>query len=155
MYSLFLGLFAFLELGIPPSKIVIGLPWYGYLYPCVNVTNGKCHFDNCSRNEGKQVNPTNIYDRFLTNKTYTFEQGWDNATITPFLTIIHNGSDSQSTKQQYWYDSGYSLTQKASIYKYYDILGIAAFHVDCVNYTIPDMKEFVIGLWDSFNVFED
>ncbi len=31
------GLEQFLQLGIPPSKLVLGLAWYGYDYPCISV----------------------------------------------------------------------------------------------------------------------
>ena len=156
LYNLpFLGLVAFLELGIPPSKLVVGLPWYGYLYPCVNVTEGKCYFDNCMNYEGRQVDPTGIYNQYIINGTYSIEHGWDYSTISPYITITSNDNALGSTEQQYWYDNGSSLTKKASIYKYYDIRGIAAFHVDCVNYTIPGMQEMVKDLWGSFNVFED
>ena len=30
-----LGVKKFMALGIPSSKIVLGIPWYGYDYPCV------------------------------------------------------------------------------------------------------------------------
>jgi di-N-acetylchitobiase len=30
------GLQAHLNLGIDPKKLVLGLPWYGYSYPCTN-----------------------------------------------------------------------------------------------------------------------
>ena len=32
------GLTSFLSLGIPAEKLVLGVPWYGYLYPCINYT---------------------------------------------------------------------------------------------------------------------
>ncbi|KAL4440207.1 hypothetical protein ABPG75_003208 [Micractinium tetrahymenae] len=30
------GLGQWLELGVPAKKLVLGLPWYGYVYPCTN-----------------------------------------------------------------------------------------------------------------------
>ncbi len=32
---LLIGLQLFAGLGIPPYKMVLGVPWYGYDYPCV------------------------------------------------------------------------------------------------------------------------
>jgi di-N-acetylchitobiase len=29
------GLLAFERIGVPPSKLVLGVPWYGYRYPCL------------------------------------------------------------------------------------------------------------------------
>merc|ERR1711964_683895 len=34
-----LGIQQFLELGVAPSKLVLGLPWYGYNYKCANGTS--------------------------------------------------------------------------------------------------------------------
>jgi hypothetical protein len=31
-----LGLQEFLDIGVDPSKIVLGVPWYGYHYPAVH-----------------------------------------------------------------------------------------------------------------------
>ena len=34
----FTGIDQFLKLGIPADKLVLGLPWYGYDYPCIHYT---------------------------------------------------------------------------------------------------------------------
>ncbi len=35
-----LGIKQYLDLGISPSKLVLGQPWYGYDYPCIDVRPG-------------------------------------------------------------------------------------------------------------------
>ena len=35
------GLGQWLDLGVPASKLVLGLPWYGYDYPCVPDSSGR------------------------------------------------------------------------------------------------------------------
>ena len=32
--SLFAGLQAYEKLGVPQKKLVLGVPWYGYVYQC-------------------------------------------------------------------------------------------------------------------------
>ena len=31
----FSGVRKYLQLGVPPTKLILGLPWYGYRYPCL------------------------------------------------------------------------------------------------------------------------
>jgi len=39
------GLKKFLQLGIPADKLVLGLPWYGYDYPCLHYTKVReCYY---------------------------------------------------------------------------------------------------------------
>ncbi len=34
-----LGIQQYLDLGISPSKLVLGQPWYGYDYPCIEFSS--------------------------------------------------------------------------------------------------------------------
>lgn len=58
------GIFGYLKLGIKPDKLVLGVPWYGYDYPCETLSKvSEYIFMNilqlthlmCSRAESKQV----------------------------------------------------------------------------------------------------
>lgn len=35
IYKTTKGMQTYLNLGIPSSKLVLGVPWYGYSYPCL------------------------------------------------------------------------------------------------------------------------
>ena len=35
----FSGVRKYLQLGVPPTKLILGLPWYGYRYPCLGKTS--------------------------------------------------------------------------------------------------------------------
>ena len=37
------GVQSYLDLGIKAEKLVLGLPWYGYNYPCINLTSDVCY----------------------------------------------------------------------------------------------------------------
>lgn len=57
------GVMAYVQLGIQPSKLVLGMPWYGYQYHCLEVLqNWRCVIDrvsfrgvNCSDAAGTQL----------------------------------------------------------------------------------------------------
>ena len=152
----FSGLTKFLELGIPPSDIVIGMPWFGFLYPCDNITaDGKCNLRKCTSTIAKSTISPLIYEKYLLNNNYIVEQSWDYATITPYMTILSSNKNPNTSIQQFWYDNGYSLSQKADLYKHYEIRGVGAFHVDCLNYKIPALKEMNEAFWNFFEIFTD
>ena len=41
MYIISTGIQGFLDLGIEPDKLVLGVPWYGYDYPCLKLKVGE------------------------------------------------------------------------------------------------------------------
>ena len=141
---------------IPPSKLVVGMPWYGYMYRCMNLTDeGICSLADCKNNPpAYQSDMNSVYHEYIKNESYyTVEKGWDDVTLTPFLTIKTKNSTKEEI-QQFWYDDGYSLKKKSSIYKIYDIRGVAAFQADCTNYTTPELQGFTQQLWDFFTLFD-
>jgi len=64
------GIMAFLNLGIDPNKLVLGLPWYGYDYNCTSTgPEQKCYIAkvpfrgvNCSDAAGRQLPYNQISD---------------------------------------------------------------------------------------------
>ncbi|KAJ9586019.1 hypothetical protein L9F63_020316, partial [Diploptera punctata] len=55
------GLVKYIDLGITPEKLVLGVPWYGYNYPCINMTE-----DPASRNT-QQIwydDPESLADKY-------------------------------------------------------------------------------------------
>lgn len=57
----FSGLRKYLQLGVPHSKLVLGVPWYGYRYPCEELSAGVCYIDlvpfrgcNCTDAAGRE-----------------------------------------------------------------------------------------------------
>ncbi|KAI6659291.1 Di-N-acetylchitobiase-like [Oopsacas minuta] len=147
------GLTKYMSLGIPPSKLVVGMPWYGYLYNCDNITSsGLCSLHNCPYINTRQSIIPKIYENYVVNGNYEFIQGWDNETVSPFLTIIPK-DNIDSFPRQFWYDNSVSLTRKAEIYKPFQIRGVGVFHVDCLDYTMD--QSMVTAYWNFFTVFQD
>ncbi|KAI6659292.1 Di-N-acetylchitobiase precursor [Oopsacas minuta] len=148
------GLTEYLELGIPPSKIVIGMPWYGLLATCEKITSsGRCIVKNCSHDSRMEMTIPKVYELYDVNGNYKLTQGWDDAKVSPFLTIIPKVDNLDPI--QFWYDNSISLTRKAEMYKPFQIRGIGVFHADCLNYTMPVMKSMNKDFWNLFTVFQD
>ena len=140
---------------IPPSKLVVGMPWYGYIYSCMDLTDeGICSQADCINNPPPyQSDMNSVYHKYIKNESYyTVEKEWDDVTLTPFLRIKTKNSAKEEV--QFWYDDGYSLKKKSSIYKTFDIRGVGAFQVDSTNYTTPELQGFTQQLWDFFTLFD-
>jgi len=117
------GMEAFLKLGIEPNNIVLGVPWYGYRYPCLNPTNDtvcpikKVPFRgvNCSDAAGKQFPISQILEWLANNKTNGRQ--WDDKDKAPWFNLY--GDD--GITYQIRYDDIESLTAK---YEYAKKLGL-------------------------------
>ena len=43
IYYVISGVKEYIDMGIPSKKLVLGVPWYGYVYPCINYTEVSTH----------------------------------------------------------------------------------------------------------------
>ncbi|OQR96912.1 Di-N-acetylchitobiase [Thraustotheca clavata] len=121
---------------IPQEKLILGLPWYGYQYPCT-------HFDPltdlcsiaqepfrgapCSDAAGSQLDYGDIVARLATSNRL-----WDPLTATPYF---HTKKDDQVV--QIWYDDPTSLQQKFHLAS--SLGGIGMWHVDALDYSGKDV----------------
>jgi di-N-acetylchitobiase len=84
------GIMAYLQLGIDPKKLVLGLPWYGYDYNCTATglpPQQKCYIArvpfrgvNCSDAAGRQLPYSQIYEL-----SYKYGSYYDQHSATQFL----------------------------------------------------------------------
>lgn len=98
------GVTQYLHLGIPRSKLLLGVPWYGRLYPCVSLVGNVCTIKhvpfrgcNCSDAAAAEIPLENI-------PIPPEGPQWDAETSSEFFNI--NGT------HQMWYDDPRSLTLK-------------------------------------------
>lgn len=120
------GLRRYAQLGVPPAKLVLGTPWYGYSYPC---SSGDAEDDvcpialvpfrgvNCSDAAGSEVgflHVMNLLDRNvcppgLGTACAVTAAGlkWDESTQSPYFNYVADGAP-----RQMWFDNARSSRLK-------------------------------------------
>lgn len=113
-----LALQRYLDIGIPPSKLVLGVPWYGYKYPCLPGTSPVAEFCpiqlkpfrgiQCSDAAGTEVGFETMLKMSKSSAASTPIR-WDNSTSSPFFNTWDEGSGAVT---QWWFDNPKSLSLK-------------------------------------------
>lgn len=152
------GISLYLRLGIPPSKLVLGLPWYGYDYPCIEVMDERspCEIPkyvfrgvNCSDGAGRQIGYADImndlYPKSTTNVIY------NQTTESLFFTYK---SDSGGY-HQVWFDSPQSLSVKYSYAARMKLRGVAFWNTDTLDYdsSTSVAKQQIQEMWNAIQSF--
>lgn len=126
----------YLSLGIKPDKLVLGLPWYGYDYPCVELQDNVCYIKhvpfrgvNCSDAAGRQIEYAEIQD--LTISRAQLGPQWDQDSASYFF----NYEDSVGGKHQVWYDDVDSLREKYKFAASEGLNGVAIWNSDLLDYS--------------------
>lgn len=117
------GIERYLDLGISPSKLVLGVPWYGYRYPCLPGTSTDAVYCpikqvpfrgvNCSDAAGVEVGYARM--REVLQRTDPDISGGlrrDPNTGDPYFNSIEPNQDGDDTVYQYWFDDPISLRAK-------------------------------------------
>jgi len=114
LFSIFRGIQKYIQLGISKKKMILGVPWYGYKYPCVTLKKGVCVIMevpfrgcNCSDAAGKEFAYKDVLE--MENKSLTGTH-WDNISKTPFFETLEDGQI-----YQVWFDNPTSLTTKYKV----------------------------------------
>lgn len=132
------GLANFTKLGISPDKLVLGLPWYGYDYPCVSLSSDgtTCSIEevpfrgvNCSDAAGTEKNYY-VLMSLLQNNATTPSQ-WSDTLQSPWFN--YKNSDTQQI-HQVWYDNAESLKIKTGLAKEASLRGVSMWTGDFVDY---------------------
>ncbi|KAJ6656293.1 hypothetical protein lerEdw1_003949 [Lerista edwardsae] len=115
----------YLHLGISPKKLVMGVPWYGYDYTCLNLSKAHtCSIEKisfrgapCSDAAGRQV----PY-RIIMNRVNSSLSGilWNEEQKAPYLEY----NDSHRVLHQVWFDDPTSISLKAAYVKERGLRGI-------------------------------
>ncbi|TDH72338.1 uncharacterized protein CCR75_003425 [Bremia lactucae] len=144
---------------IPPSKLVLGVPWYGYRYPCLQGQLSAATIDDaswcqiqpapffgapCSDAAGTQVNYGNV--RRLMKSQGLIEQ-WDPTTLSPFVWY----SSPEGGRSQIWFDNLRSLEAKHALMRELGLRGVGMWHADALDYSLANDSQ-VMWRWlaDAF-----
>ncbi|XP_015766784.1 PREDICTED: di-N-acetylchitobiase-like [Acropora digitifera] len=141
----------YLDLGIEPAKLVLGLPWYGYDYPCVDVINGVCFIKkvpfrgvNCSDAAGRQAEYGEIQDLAISRAL--FNPQFDEESTSYFFDY----EDTVGGMHQVWFDDVGSLKPKYEFAANRGLNGVAIWNVDLLDYSdSPRAKLQTKNMWDS------
>ncbi|XP_078418019.1 di-N-acetylchitobiase [Cetorhinus maximus] len=147
------GYDAYLKLGVPPVKLVMGVPWYGYDYPCIYLLEaGMCVIQSipfrgapCSDLAGPQVPYKKIMQQLPKSITGRF---WDDDQKAPYFIYKVNG-----TYHEVWYDDPQSISIKASLIKKLNLRGIGMWNGNLLNYDDPSAAMQTEEMWKALYPF--
>ena len=142
-------------LGLPRDKLILGLPWYGYRYPCVADDLPKRDSDicvlspapfqgaPCSDAAGSQLTYRSILS-ILRSKNAAIK--WDSLTESPYFNY-QEGTSGQ--RYQIWFDDPSSLAIKYQIAADYSLRGVGIWHIEALDYSDASAWE----MWQALKVF--
>lgn len=166
------GIRRYLELGVPPEKLVMGTPWYGYRYPCLNrgPKDEFCQIKltpfrgvNCSDAAGSEVSfmhIMNLYDRGVCPPgvgkvcQVTTPIRWDQSTQSPYFNFVTDGT----RLWQMWFDDARSSALKYEAARNLGVRGVGPFTWDDLdnegtvtgNPSAPAQSK---SMWEALRVF--
>ncbi|KAM8744585.1 di-N-acetylchitobiase [Acanthopagrus schlegelii] len=141
----------YLNLRIDRKKLVMGVPWYGYDYPCVNHTQeGTCYIAKvpfrgapCSDAAGKQK----TYKWIMKQVNISLSgRLWDNEQKAPFF----NYKDDKGQIHQVWYDDPQSICPKADYVTSKGLRGIGMWNGNILDYSDePVARQQTAMMWNA------
>eukprot|EP01061_Rhynchopus_euleeides_P038226 TRINITY_DN6566_c0_g1_i1.p1 TRINITY_DN6566_c0_g1~~TRINITY_DN6566_c0_g1_i1.p1 ORF type:complete len:430 (+),score=150.24 TRINITY_DN6566_c0_g1_i1:103-1290(+) len=152
------GVQEYIALGVDPQKIILGLPWYGYDYPCLEGTAEDAEFCrigfepfrgvNCSDAVGRELSFSSFMARLTSNNTTTGRR-WAADVTTPW----YNYRADDGTVHQIWFDDAESLSAKYAVAKKYGLRGTGPFTYSDLDYSTDATKQQAASMWDALKVF--
>ncbi|KAM6217078.1 di-N-acetylchitobiase [Rhynchocyon petersi] len=126
----------YIKIDINPKKLVMGVPWYGYDYICLHLseddvcTIAKVPFRGapCSDAAGRQV-PYKVIMKQV-NSSISGRQ-WNEDQQAPY----YNYKDSSGRFHQVWYDDPQSISLKAAYVQKRGLRGIGMWNANCLDYS--------------------
>ncbi|KAM4629492.1 di-N-acetylchitobiase [Polymixia lowei] len=145
------GYLQYLDLKINPNKLVMGVPWYGYDYPCLNLSQeGVCSIAKvpfrgapCSDAAGKQKPYSWIMKQVNNSMSGRL---WDNQQQAPYF----NYKDQKGQIHQVWYDDPDSICAKAGLVKSKELRGIGMWNGNILDYSDePVAQQQTAMMWNA------
>eukprot|EP00040_Diaphanoeca_grandis_P012293 m.62432 g.62432 ORF g.62432 m.62432 type:complete len:401 (-) comp23154_c1_seq3:152-1354(-) len=144
------------DLGIDPSKLILGLPWYGYNYMCdttMKMEDTYCPIAevpfrgvNCSDAAGHEVGYAGIID--ILNSPNATKRRWDDSTQSPYF----NYRDGAGRIHQVWYDDAESLAIKYALATKAGLRGTGPYTFDDLAYETSAQRKDSAAMWAALSV---
>ncbi|EDQ92527.1 uncharacterized protein MONBRDRAFT_13539 [Monosiga brevicollis MX1] len=156
------GVQEYLALGIPASKLVLGLPWYGYDYPCVPNTQlndtycpiAAVPFQGapCSDAAGREYDWT-VFQRLFRNASVEQTTVRQDALL---VSKTFNYVSDDGLVHQVWFDDQATLAPKFQLARQYDLLGTGVWNIDCLYDPSAPASQAgqVAAMWEAMAVFQ-
>ena len=139
------GLHNYTLLGVPGNKLVLGVPWYFYDYPCVNgtdPTDSRCAIDPvpfrgapCSDAAGTEKDYL-LYTQLLAHSPTG--RHWSQQYASWWFNYLH---PTDGTVHQVWMDDVVSLRVKYELIVRMQLRGVGMWTADFLNYSMPVANE--------------
>ncbi|KAG8437212.1 hypothetical protein GDO86_008056 [Hymenochirus boettgeri] len=127
----------YIGLNINPKKLVMGVPWYGYDYVCLELTkDNKCILYKSEQQvaAGQQIS----YSTMMKQLNSSFSgRLWDDNQKSPF----YNYKDNNGHIHQVWYDDPESISLKTAYIPGHNLRGIGMWHGDLLDYSIDPVAQ--------------
>ncbi|XP_043855607.1 di-N-acetylchitobiase [Dromiciops gliroides] len=149
-----MGYESYLKMNIDPKKLVMGVPWYGYDYPCLNLSEDhictlpKVPFRGapCSDAAGRQVTYKAIMGQVSSSISGS---QWNTQQQAPY----YNYKDADGHFHQVWYDNPKSISLKAAFVRDYGLRGIGMWNGNCLDYSGDAVaKQQTEDMWRALKV---
>jgi len=151
--SVMAGITDFTNLGISRNKLVLGVPWYGYDYTCIQPQNETvCPIAsvpfrgvNCSDAAGSQYDYYIIQQLLKHNSTHGRQ--WNDYFKSPYFSY----RSSNGELHQVWYDDPESLTFKYGAAKQLGLKGVGMWTSDFLDYENQPRESD--AMWNAIRKF--
>ncbi|XP_043556009.1 di-N-acetylchitobiase-like [Chiloscyllium plagiosum] len=146
----FSGLSHYIQLGVNPKKLILGLPWYGNDFPCQHFYEpGRCKLSKyvfngapCSSQIAKRIAYKDIMQ--LIPRSFTGRY-WDDNYKSPYFVYMD-----KDVYHEVWYDDPQSLSLKSSIVKKLKLGGIGVQFGNNLNYSAnPTAAMQTEDMWNA------
>ena len=123
------------DVGAWANKTILGVPWYGYVYPCTafDPATQRCQIESvpfrrskCSDAAGKKKP---FGELLATSKTNKCPRVWDRVAAAPFFTC-----KMKRDHVQVWYDDPQSLALKYAAAKRMGLRGVGMWTANFLDY---------------------
>ena len=141
------GIAQYGQLGIPPSQLVIALPWYGYDYTCQDDSIGSpCKLVPAQARWVPRPPQINYADALflLRNGSSPTGQMYDHKTASAWFDYV---DPETGQRHQVWFDTPGSLAVKIAALNAAGVRGISWWHTGSVKYGTTDGQ--AAAMWDA------
>ncbi len=149
------GIGSYRRLGIPANKLILGLPWYGYDYPCISIDmHGLCIISSvpfrgvsCSDAAGSQHDYAEIVaDLLPLSKTGLAYNVTDQS---PYFTY----ESPSGAVHQVWFDNTQSLAVKYRYARDHHLRGVGFWNTDAIYSTGSMQPNEGVDMWNAIENF--